>query len=87
VKALIDSGSTADLILSALVNQLKIKCIELESPVPLDIAVQGSRSKINCGAIAVLEYDSVNALHYFDVANIANYWEHHGCISTKLGIA
>jgi hypothetical protein len=39
VKALVDSGSTADIISSALVDQLKIKRIELEMPVPLNMAV------------------------------------------------
>jgi hypothetical protein len=73
VKALIDSGFTADLISSALVDQLKIKQIKLDVPVPLNMAVQGSRSKINCRVVAVLEYDSINGTHYFDVANIANY--------------
>jgi hypothetical protein len=72
VKALVDSGSTADIISSALVDQLKIKRIELEMPVPLNMAVQGSRSKINCGVVALFEFDSISTTHYFDVANIAN---------------
>lgn len=42
--ALVDSGSLGDFISSTLVQQLKIKKKKLTSPVPIQLAVQGSRS-------------------------------------------
>ena len=46
-RALIDSGSLGDFMSSTLVDQLKLKRNILEKAVGLQLAVQGSRSKIN----------------------------------------
>ena len=46
-RALVDSGSLGDFMSTNLANQLKVKREELETPLGLQLAVQGSRSKIN----------------------------------------
>ncbi|KZS86655.1 hypothetical protein SISNIDRAFT_447434 [Sistotremastrum niveocremeum HHB9708] len=47
VRTLIDSGSMADFMSTTLADQLKVKRITLATPLPLQLAVKGSRSKIN----------------------------------------
>jgi len=46
-RALVDSGSLGDFMSTNLADQLKVKREELETPLGLQLAVQGSRSKIN----------------------------------------
>jgi protein associated with RNAse G/E len=46
-RALIDSGSLGDFMSTNLADQLKVKREELDAPLGLQLAVQGSRSKIN----------------------------------------
>lgn len=72
-RALVDSGSLGDFISSALVQQLGIKKKELTSPVPVQLAVQGSRSRINYGATAKLEYQTISEDRYLDVINLSGY--------------
>jgi hypothetical protein len=72
-RALFDSGSLGDFISSTLVDQLKLKRESLTKPIPLHLAVQGSRSMINYGTTVQLEYQTVNETRYFDVANLHNY--------------
>ncbi len=45
-RALIDTGSMGDFISTMIVDQLGLKNIVLAIPLPLQMAVQGSRSKI-----------------------------------------
>ncbi|KAF4568137.1 hypothetical protein EYR36_010146, partial [Pleurotus pulmonarius] len=45
--ALLDSGSLGDFMSCNLADQLVAKKIELATPLPLQLAVQGSRSKVN----------------------------------------
>ncbi|KAI9068657.1 hypothetical protein FKP32DRAFT_1561275, partial [Trametes sanguinea] len=72
-RALLDSGSLSDFISTKLVHQLGIKTIELEKPLPVHLAVQGSRAKINLGCTAVTKYQDISEKRYFDVINILNY--------------
>lgn len=72
-RALVDSGSLGDFISSLLVQQLRIKKRELNSPIPVQLAVQGSRSRINFGATAKFEYQSISETRYFDVINLSGY--------------
>jgi len=46
-QALIDSGSMGDFMSITLVQQLKLKKTELATPLPLQMACQGSHSQIN----------------------------------------
>ena len=59
VQALLDSGSLGDFISTMTMEQLKLKKKELSDSVPIQLAVQGSRSKINYGATALFEYQQI----------------------------
>ncbi|KAJ3804934.1 hypothetical protein F5876DRAFT_52648 [Lentinula aff. lateritia] len=73
VRALIDSGSLGDLMSTQLSDQLKVMKQYHQTPIPLHLAIQGSRSKIHCGTTVNLTYQSIHADYYFDIANISNY--------------
>ncbi|KAK7686053.1 hypothetical protein QCA50_010865 [Cerrena zonata] len=72
-RALIDSGSLADFMSAKLAHQLNIKAFELEKPLPVHLAVQGSRVKINLGCNAELSYQGIRSPQYFDIINLLNY--------------
>jgi len=72
-RALLDSGSLSDFMSSKLAHQLHVKTFELEKPVPVHLAVQGSRAKINLGCTAEIQYQSVRETRYFDIINLLNY--------------
>ncbi|CDO74639.1 hypothetical protein BN946_scf184822.g2 [Trametes cinnabarina] len=72
-RALLDSGSLSDFMSAKMAHQLGVKVFELENPLPVHLAVQGSRAKINFGCRAVLEYQNIRDDHYFDVVNLLNY--------------
>jgi hypothetical protein len=73
VRALIDSGSLGDFISSTIVDQLKLKRVILEKPLGLQLAVQGSRSKINSFVTVNCSYQNIRDSRRFDVANINDY--------------
>ncbi|EMD34543.1 hypothetical protein CERSUDRAFT_54728, partial [Gelatoporia subvermispora B] len=72
-RALLDTGSLADFISSKLAHQLSVQTFELAKPLPVHLAVQGSRAKINTGCRVQVTYQSVSELRYFDVVNLLNY--------------
>ncbi|PCH33276.1 hypothetical protein WOLCODRAFT_61441, partial [Wolfiporia cocos MD-104 SS10] len=59
IRALMDSGSLADFISAKLVHQLGVKSFELAKPLPIHLAVQGSRTKINSGCTAEIAYQDI----------------------------
>jgi hypothetical protein len=71
--ALIDMGSLADFMSSTLADQLKIKRITLEKPLTIQLAVQGSRSKVNFGAKAMMSYQHIKEERFFDIINLQDY--------------
>ncbi|KAJ8594346.1 hypothetical protein M405DRAFT_703551, partial [Rhizopogon salebrosus TDB-379] len=73
LRALLDTGSMADFISTTAVDQLKLKPEVLAKPVPLQLAVHGSRSKINCCVTVDFRYQDVKGPRRFDVANLDNY--------------
>ncbi|KAG6913796.1 hypothetical protein DXG01_004202 [Tephrocybe rancida] len=73
VHALMDSWLLGDFMSSTIAEQLKVKKVELSSPIPVQLAVQGSRSKVNYGATAKLEYQQLSRPHYFDIMNLNGY--------------
>ncbi|THV01926.1 hypothetical protein K435DRAFT_654428, partial [Dendrothele bispora CBS 962.96] len=73
VRALLDTGSLGDFMSSSLADQLGVKRITLQKPIQLHLAVQGSRSKINTGTVAKLEYQGITEERYFDIINLSNY--------------
>ncbi|GBE85305.1 Retrovirus-related Pol polyprotein from transposon 17.6 [Sparassis crispa] len=72
-RVLLDSGSLADFMSAKLAHQLGVKVFELEKPLPVHLAVQGSRAKINLGCTAVIAYQSIKETWYFDIINLLNY--------------
>lgn len=72
-RALIDSGSLGDFISTALVDQLRLKKVELAKQIPLHLAVQGSKSRVSHGLTCQLEYQTIKSARYFDVINLSNY--------------
>ncbi len=72
-RALLDTGCMADFLSTTLADQLKVHTTVLESAIPVNLAVQGSRSKINRTALVDLEYQSIACKRQFDVVNLENY--------------
>ncbi|KAG6886499.1 hypothetical protein C0992_003703 [Termitomyces sp. T32_za158] len=72
-RVLIDSGSLGDFLSSMIAQQLQIKKKELTSPVLVQLAVQGSCSRINFGATARFQYQNISEDRYFDVINLSGY--------------
>jgi hypothetical protein len=72
-RAPLDSGSLGDFISTALADQLKLTKVELAKHLALQLAIQGSCSKVNWGVQARLCYQHIDTIHYFDVANLLSY--------------
>ena len=72
-RALLDSGSLGDFLSSTMADQLNVKREPLESPLSLQLAVQGSRSKVNARATVELQYQTINETRTLDIANLSNY--------------
>ena len=88
-RALLDSGSLGDFLSSTMADQLAVKREPLETPLSLQLAVQGSRSKVNARATVDLQYQTINETRTFDVVNLSNYdlilgtpwmYQHQVCI-------
>jgi len=73
VRALIDTGSLADFVSLTLVEQLQLERVMLEKPLTIQLAVQGSRSKVNFGVKARFQYQGTDYKQYFDVINLQSY--------------
>lgn len=89
VRVLVDSRSLGDFMSSSLVDQIKVKHLPLEIPLGLQLAVQGSWSKINAGTKALFEYSEIKEDRYFNIINISSYdiilgtlwiFQHQACI-------
>ena len=72
-RALIDTGCLADFMSVALAEQLRVKRLQLTKPLTIQLAVQGSRSKVNFGTKVRFQYQGANYDRYFDVINLQNY--------------
>ena len=73
VQALVDTGSLGDFMSTMLADQLKVKKSMLDTPLGLQLAVQGSRSKINLTTEARLQYQGIDDQHHFDIINLNSY--------------
>jgi hypothetical protein len=89
MRALVDSGSLGDFISSTAVDQLKLKRVNFDSPLGLQLAVQGSRSKINSYINVKYSYQNIEDSRQFDVINLNDYdiilgtpwiYQHQVCI-------
>lgn len=72
-RALIDTGSMADFMSTTLVDQLRLRTDILAKPLPLQLAVHGSRSKVNRSTTVQFAYQDINGPRRFDVVNLDNY--------------
>ena len=72
-RALLDSGSLGDFMSSTLADQIGGKKTILETPLALQLAVQGSRSKVNSTITTQFQYQDINEQRTFDVINLNNY--------------
>jgi len=73
IRALVDTGSMADFLSTTLVDQLQLSKVTYEKPLPVQLAVHGSRSKINCGTTVKFQYQTINCDRRFDIVNLDNY--------------
>ncbi|KIK38203.1 hypothetical protein CY34DRAFT_91401, partial [Suillus luteus UH-Slu-Lm8-n1] len=72
-RALLDSGSLTDFLSTTVVDQLKLKYDLLDKPIPLQLAVSGSRSVVKASATADLKYQDISGPRQFDIANLDSY--------------
>jgi hypothetical protein len=88
-RALLDSGSLGDFISTTLADQLNVKRQPLDVPLSLQLAVQGSRSKVNSVAVVNIKYQGIDEERTLDVININSYdiilgtpwmYQHQVCI-------
>ncbi|KAJ8580557.1 hypothetical protein M405DRAFT_753099 [Rhizopogon salebrosus TDB-379] len=72
-RALLDSGSLTDFISTTVVDQLKLKFDLLDKPIPLQLAVSGSRSAVKATTTVDLKYQSISGPRTLDIANLETY--------------
>jgi len=63
----------ADFLSTKVADQLRLPLTTYEKPLPVQLAVQGSRSKINCGTTVNFQYQTIDCDRTFDVVNLDNY--------------
>jgi len=63
----------ADFISTTVAEQLRLEKVTYTKPLSAQLAVHGSRSKINCGVTVRFQYQPINSERRFDVANLDNY--------------
>ena len=73
IRALLDTRFMADFISTTGVEQLKLPKEIYEKLLAVQLAVHGSRSKINCGTTVRFQYQTIDCDWRFDVANLDNY--------------
>lgn len=71
--ALVNTRSLADFMSLNLAEQLKLKRIWLEKPLPIQLTIQGSQSKVNFGISVCFQYQGADYQCYFNVINLQNY--------------
>jgi hypothetical protein len=72
-RALLDSGSLGDFMSTTLAEQLKVKKEPLESQLIVQLAAQGSKTKVNCYTMVKLQYGCISAERCFDIMNVDGY--------------
>lgn len=73
VRALLDSGSLGDFVSTTLADQLKLRKENLDVPLGMQLAVQGSRSRINSRTKVRFQYLEVDEERHFDIINLSHY--------------
>jgi Reverse transcriptase (RNA-dependent DNA polymerase)/Retroviral aspartyl protease len=72
-KALLDMGSLADFISTTCVDQLKLPVVNLTIPLPVQLAITGSRSLIHHEMHVKFEFQLIQANQHFDITNLYSY--------------
>ncbi|KZS88099.1 hypothetical protein SISNIDRAFT_418728, partial [Sistotremastrum niveocremeum HHB9708] len=72
-QCLIDSGSLVDAISAKLADLLHLKLDAFEKPIPVGMAVSGSRAMINFSANVQFDCLTVSEQRRFDIANLDQY--------------
>ena len=72
-RAFLDSGLLGNFISTTLVDQLQLTWRTLDTPLALQLAVQGLRSKVNASASAQLKYQGIDEQCTFDIINLNSY--------------
>ena len=72
-RALLDTGSLTDFMSSRFTDQVRLRRKALEKPLPVTLAVSGSRSMSNYSTIARFEYEGIDSQRYFDILNLDGY--------------
>jgi hypothetical protein len=72
-QALLDSGSLGDFMSTTLAEQLKVERQPLDTQLTVQLAAQGSKTKISYSAEADLTYAKIQSRRRFDVMNIDGY--------------
>ncbi|CCA74791.1 hypothetical protein PIIN_08760 [Serendipita indica DSM 11827] len=72
-QALVDTGSMSDFVSTTLVDQLRLKYESLAKPLTVQLAVTGSRGKINASTTVAFRYGDICEKRRFDVMNIDGY--------------
>jgi hypothetical protein len=72
-KALIDPGSNTDMVSPDFARVAKLEVIELVEPIALQLALTGSRSKVNYGTRANLKLGPIECKQYLDITNLDGY--------------
>jgi hypothetical protein len=73
VRALIDTGSLADFVLTTVADQLKLTLEPLKKPLPCALAASGSRTMIQYSTTVEFKYQKINERRRFDVINLDSY--------------
>ncbi|KAJ7212331.1 hypothetical protein B0H12DRAFT_1242455 [Mycena haematopus] len=80
---LFDSGSSTDSLTPEFVRATRCRIFKLEEQVTLQLGCVGSRSRINFGARAPIDFGGLKGHAYFDLVNLDRY---DGIISTPFMI-
>ena len=84
-RVLLDGGSNTNMLSPEFATVARVSAVELQEQMTLQLAVTGSRSKINYGTWVPVDFGPIKATTYFDIANIDGYdailgtpflWEH-----------
>ncbi|KAF7369281.1 WD40 repeat-like protein [Mycena venus] len=71
--ALFDSGCTTEACSPDFARVAGIEVFPIQSEVTLQLGTAGSRSKINHGATATVEYDDIKSDEYLDIVNLDQF--------------
>ena len=73
IRALLDTGSMADFLSATVTDRLDLRREYYTKPLAVQLAVHGSRSKINYGTKVNFQYQGIDCERRFDIANLDNY--------------